>query len=541
MLFKAFAHLERQKRSLFSLFVVVFSSLLAVVFFQNCGKAGFDAANDGASTIYNPASAAPFAFEASLDMITYNSCNSPSSQGKTFTFKVGSYESAVSKILSSSGEISDKVPKSGVRITQEFVSYFKKTLKPDYPNPDITKEQVERLLGESSMNADVRPQISIRSINKGNRLGNVFFKTGSPSIGIDIIQVLGDLTDLRWAESLIAEAMKAEQSVDFVNFFPKATGDSRAIEAEFSINNSPQTSEAYRNAFNKIGDIDAQIVIGFSHTNEAVLISQETSETDMMTSANARGYQLIFQNPIDMGKVPSTWAYHPNNQLAQVTEVDLLNNRVVSGSDWDCGLKFKIVRSEDAAFLWSSLDAAVNLAVSTDSGIIEANKPVVASATKVNLANYYKYYNSAGNALNINNSGAVIDGSIIKAGLCPKMEYATLNSIPPVESVYGGGAYAGKTYAQILEMVRRHLPDNEWDINLQYGCVVPKKYSCYPDEDRKAVDGGTHFGKYKVTYQGNLACHHKFDGSYYKANKTDAAGNMPTDYCTEYVTVCTKR
>jgi hypothetical protein len=157
------------------------------------------------------------------------------------------------------------------------------------------------------------------------------------------------------------------------------------------------------------------------------------------------------------------------------------------------------------------------------------------------MAQYYRFLDANGN-VNINvSTGQKVDTTLDAAGLCPKMDYSMLGVVPNQNSIYGVGIYAGKTYGEILEIVRRHLPDNEWDVNLAYGCVVPKKHSCYPDESRKATEGGTYTGLYKVTYQPNLACHYKFDSNYYKANKTDSGGNMPTDYCTEYVTICTKR
>lgn len=539
MSFKHFAILLRQKRAILSSSLVIFSSLALLIFFQNCGKAGFDSANDGVSSTYDPSKTLPFAYDASVDMITYNSCSSANSQGKTFSFKVGSYDSAVPAL----GSTTTKVPKSGIKLSEDFANFIKNSLKPDYPNPEITTEQVQRLLAKSDLNTETQLQISLRSIYKGNRLGNVFFKNGSPAIGIDIVQLLGDLTDIRWADAIISAGLPTKSSVGYADFFPKAAGTARNIEASFHYNTNYQTAEAYRNAFNKIGDIDAQIVVGFSYTNDAVLISPEnaTQETDMMTTAYGRGYQMTFQVPIDTSLNPSSWAYHPNNQVASIAEYDLLTNKAVSNVAWDCNLHFKIVRSEDASFSWSTLSAAIDTAVQTDSGIAAGSKESMKAGIKANMAQYYQFINPNTEALNVDINGNVINTAVTSAGLCPKMDYSTLSTLPNQNSVYGVGAYAGKTYGEILEMVRRHLPDNEWDINLAYGCVVPKKYSCYPDEPRKATEGGTYTGLYKVTYQPNLACHYKFDGNYYKANKTDSNGNLPTDYCTEYVTVCNKR
>lgn len=544
MSFKHFANFLKQKRAFLSVSILTVSTLTLLIFFQNCGKAGFDSANDGTSSINDPSKTLPFAFDASIDMITYNSCSSPSSQGKTFSFKVGSYQSSVPALSSTS----EKTPKSGVKLSDDFANYIKNNLKPDYPNPNITTEQVQKLLAKSDLNTEAQLQISLRSINKGNRLGNVFFKSGSPAIGIDIIQLLGDLTDLRWADAIISAGLPTKSSVQYADFFPKAAGTARNIEASFHYNTNYQTAEAYRNAFNKTGDIDAQIVVGFSYTNDAILISPEnaTQETDLMTTAYGRGYQLNFQVPFNSNLSPSSWAYHPNNQVGSVTEYDLLTNRTVSGAAWDCNARFKIVRAEDASFSWNSLSSAIDTAVQTDSGIAAGSKESTKAGLKYNMAVYYNFLNSS-NAVNINvSTGQKLDATLDNAGLCPKMDYSTLSVVPDQSSVYGVGIYAGKTYGEILEIVRRHLPANEWDVNLDYGCVVPKKYSCYPDETRKATEGGTYTGLYKVNYPHSSmvspqspACHYKYDSN---ADPLKYQQSSPqTDYCTEYVTICTKR
>ncbi|NUM58104.1 MAG: hypothetical protein HUU56_05700 [Bdellovibrionaceae bacterium] len=538
MLVRSFAEkLKRRKLLTTSGFALVLT-LSFLLLFQNCGKAGFDSSADGSTNTYNPSTAAPFAFSASVDMITYNSCNSQSSQGQTFTFKIGSYEKSSS---SSTSLTANSSPKSGVKLTKEFLDYTKSKLKPDYPNNDLTTEQIQMFLKESPGNKGVQPQISLRSINKGNRLGNVYYKGSSPSIGIDILTQLGDLTDIRWAKSLI-ESSYGQSKINYVQFFPDAAGDARNIEAVLHFNSNEQTAEAYRNAFNKNGSCggsacDAQIVVGFSYPDQGGLISPEATQTDLLTTAYGRGYQLTFQIPTSSA---GSWPYQPNNQVARVDETDLLTGKVITDELWDCGAKFRIVRSEDAYFLWSNLDAVVNQAVTNDGNIDSANKETVKASVKLNLAQYYQYYNTDGN-LNINVSGAVVNSAVTTAGLCPKMSYTKLSEVPNQNSIYGVGIYAGKTYGELLEIFRRHLPDNEWDINLEYGCVVPKKFSCYPDETRSMTEGGTFFNKYKVSYQTNLSCHHKFDSGYYKANKLDASNLPPTDYCTEYVTVCNKR
>tara|TARA_B110001454_G_scaffold219198_1_gene251655 strand:+ start:230588 stop:232108 length:1521 start_codon:yes stop_codon:yes gene_type:complete len=497
-------------------------SIILVVGFQNCGKAGFDSGTtDTSSQSVNPASSAPFAYEAAVDMITYNSCNAPSSQGKTFNFLAGSYDSK-----NSNGGIvgqSSIVPKSGVKIRSDFINYAYEVLKPDYPNPDIVASQVQRLLADSELNSKVLPQLSVRSINKGLRLNNVYSKTNTPSIGIDVITALGDLANPTWADTLLANSFPKKTKIEYADFFSGASNSQNRIEAGFHFNTNEQTAEDYRNAFNKIGNIDAQLVLGFSYDGEGVLITPETTTTDVMSTAYGRGYQMTFSIPTLYGGTPSSWAYHPNNVVSKVEEYDLETGKAVADTTWDCNLKLKIVRAEDAQFEWATLVSAVDAAVAADASIAAADK---ATRKEEIIATQAVYYGrGAGD---------------VKAGFCPKMDYLKLMNVPPQTSLYGTGAFAGKTYAEILEMVRRHLPASDWDINLEVGCVVPKKFSCYQDNAQSITSDGSYFGKYKVANAVNKGCFHQFDSSYYKANqKYD--GVLPIEWCNEFVTVCTKR
>lgn len=497
-------------------------TIILLVGFQNCGKAGFDSTGtEGSLQSVNPASNAPFAYEATVDMITYNSCNSPGSQGKTFNFLAGSYDSK----NSTGGVVGQNavVAKSGVKIRSDFIDYSYQVLKPDYPNTEIIGSQVQRLLAESDLNAKVVPQLSIRSINKGLRLNNVFSKTNTPSLGIDVIAMLGDLANPTWADTLLANSFPKKSKIEYADFFSLAGNSQNRIEAAFHFNNNEQTAEDYRNAFNKIGNIDAQMVLGFSHEGEGMLISPESSENEAMSTAYGRGYQMTFSIPTVYGATPSSWAYHPNNVVSKIEEFDLETGKAVSDVTWDCNLKLKIVRAEDAQFEWASLVATVDQAVTADSSVAPADK---ATRKEEIIAAQALYYGRA--------------AADAKAGFCPKMDYLKLMNVPPQASLYGTGAFAGKTYAEILEMVRRHLPASDWDINLEVGCVVPKKFSCYQENELGVLSGGSYYGKYKVANAVNQGCFHQFDGSYYKANQK-YNGVTPVDWCNEFVTVCTKR
>jgi hypothetical protein len=512
MSFKSMLSFWMRKSSLVASGVAITLSLGLLIFFQNCGKAGFDSAQDVTASKTNPADGAPFAYEAAIDTITYNSCNSPNSQGKTFTFKMGSYDSATT--VTTTGSI--KTPKGGVRLNQNFIDYAYKVLKPDYPNPDITLDQVQQLLKESTLNAKVQPQLSLRSIYKLNRLGNIWFKTGNPTLGMDIIQMLGDLTDTRWATPLLDNSFPRKDKINYADFFNLADGDHRNLNASFHFNIAEQAAEYLRNAFNKTENVDAQIVLGFSYSNEATLISPEVTTSDLMTSAYGRGYQLTFQMPPGAGLTSANKPYHPNNQLSLIEEYDISTGKKLTDAGWDCGAKLKVVRAEDQ-------------------NIAAANKPQAIINLKLSEAQYYNFRNSVGN-INVGAAGDLLDPSKTDLGLCKKMDYYKLSQYPQTGTMFATGIYAGKTYGQIMDIVRRHLPAGDWDINLEDQCVVPKKFSCYPMNARNGgyTSGGTYYDQFKVTYSPSTPCHHNFADDYIKANTLDL-------YCTEYVTVCVKR
>ncbi len=518
---------RRNLSATLSTVVLAGSAFTIVIAFQNCGKAGFDSSSQN-SSLYtaNPSDSAPFAYESSIDMITYNSCSSPTSQGQTFTFKAGSYDSK----SSTTGTVgaSTVVAKSGVRIRQDFINYAYSVLKPDYPNTDIVASQVRQLLGDSKLNSGVIPQMSVRSIFKSSRLNNVYGKTNTPSIGIDILPQLGDLVNPTWADLLVAASFPKKSKIEYTNFFPGAANAQSRIEGEFHFNTNEQTAEEYRNAFNKAGGLDAQLVLGFSYAGEGWLVTPNNPEDEIMTAAYGRGYQMTFSQ-MPYGTVPAgdpIFSYRPNNVVTKVEEYNLEDNKQVTDATWDCSLKLRIVRQEDAHFDWSTVVTSVDLAVTADSNIPADLKAAKKQTITDEIASYYQ-----------RPSGA------LQAGFCPKMDYDILGAIPPqtTDSVYSVGAWAGKSYAQILEMIRRHLPASDWDVNPYAGCVVPKKFSCYQDTPRKATEGGTYYGKFRVANHTMGACFHPFATGYSKAGQKDVRGQEPLDWCNEFVTICVKR
>lgn len=79
-------------------------------------------------------------------------------------------------------------------------------------------------------------------------------------------------------------------------------------------------------------------------------------------------------------------------------------------------------------------------------------------------------------------------------------------------------------YKKELEIVRRHLKAEHWDVSVKRRCVVPREGECYP-----RAGNGTQI---PVEYNTAAAC--------YNANGSYPDGNIPTPWCAQFVSVCTR-
>nr|BFD61193.1 hypothetical protein CKG001_33000 [Bdellovibrio sp. CKG001] len=81
------------------------------------------------------------------------------------------------------------------------------------------------------------------------------------------------------------------------------------------------------------------------------------------------------------------------------------------------------------------------------------------------------------------------------------------------------------TYVREMEIARRHLRSDQWDVNVQYGCVVPRTgVSCYKEE---SVNGAP-----VVEYDLTKSC--------FRENGNYPAGATPNSRCMHFVTICTR-
>ncbi|MGE0632104.1 MAG: hypothetical protein AB7O96_06830, partial [Pseudobdellovibrionaceae bacterium] len=145
---------------------------------------------------------APFAFELTVDQITYMSCtkhlntsaNDPRDVGDKrayFTLRLGAYGL-----------------NTGIKLSSSFMSYADAHFRPksdsidvaDDPNAPAPAEDVKRLL-QNSINAGAQLQMSVRGRN--NPVGSVVSVSGAGTVGNDLANILTSLTSEELVNQLI--------------------------------------------------------------------------------------------------------------------------------------------------------------------------------------------------------------------------------------------------------------------------------------------------------------------------------------------------
>ena len=287
--------------------------------FQNCGKAGFDNAIDetSAGTVDAKSAAAPFAYDATFDQITYNSCASSGAANKPgfFTIKAGSYGVG------------------GVSVRPAFVNYAKSQLKPAYPATDITVEQLKQFVVGTPENAEATMQMSIRTRGAPNQVLTV--SGSAPTPGYDFVNVLMDLTDDRVMDPIFRAAGAA------VNYYPLAmTASQRVMEAGISYNKDIGMAYSVRNEL--INNRMLSLTYSGFRTAAAYAARMPAGVTDGSV-AYGRGYFFNFAADIapytilasgNAAAQPDT--YNPNNTLVGIQEVNLETPAATSGAVWTC-------------------------------------------------------------------------------------------------------------------------------------------------------------------------------------------------------------
>lgn len=423
--------MKRITRKLRIAFLLGCSGILAV-FFQNCGKAGFDNQNITTVTDLTSTSTVNFAFDGGFDTVAYNSCASDLAKGRSnfWTFKAGAYVS------------------QGIWERDSFKDYAKNSgdIKPDDTGV-ITNDQIKIFLSNSIDNMEARPQMAIRVRDDVQKVVAMGAEEAAESK--DYVNMLGDLTDDRWMDPLI-------NKTGITRFFDLAPSGQRVLEGQLSFNDNLATADTVRNAM--VSRFMMTMTFAERQAVAEHLYQARTPDALNIAKAFGRGYLMNFNTGIS----PVTAAYagtynvaphpmNPPNMLMQVSEVDL-TNPAVTVKNWSCSQAriYTIMRSTDFK--------------------PDATHPL---------------------------------------GLCPKDTFDKFLD-PAFRSEY--------------EIVRRLLPDTDWEVSVTWRCAYPKpnKGECYKTE----MDGGNVI---IPQYDQRTAC--------YNETNPDPSITRP---CAQYVSICTR-
>lgn len=309
----------------------VLASSVLVLFFQNCGKAGFDAdlessgsfgMSDAALTAKYGASAAskvqsaPFGFDVDVDTITYNSCADPSLKNYGtrgfFSIMMGSYSTG------------------GVRINQQFFDYVDSNFSPIYGNSTISENQYKSILADSPANAGALPTAAVRVKNSLTDI----YADGSLLIDKDIIPMSANLT-----HSLLLDTLFTNYGSP-VSYFPFAP-ERRNFEAKLTFN----TDEFQADTFRSLLATDAILAVTFLLDNSKEIYRIRPDSGYPATRAYGKAYSMAFVKPIASG-VPVHESV-PTRIVGGIEVINLESGQKVE--DLNNCRYYTIVRKADAA------------------------------------------------------------------------------------------------------------------------------------------------------------------------------------------------
>lgn len=310
----------------------VVASALLMVFFQNCGKAGFDTTTQSSVNLSSSTklTGAPYAFDASFDQITYNSCANTNLAGQNayFTLKAGAYQSA------------------GVILTTAYREYVKNQSVIKTENGALpTIDQIKVHLSNNIENTDSRPQIAMRSRSS---IQEIRSPSGvAPAEGVDYFTVLGNLTDDRWMDPLV-------RYTGWNYFFNLAPENQRALEMSLTYNTNEGLAQGLRNDLANYGMI-ALTFRDHPENGGSTRARVPTGATDSRV-AYGRGYLPLFEaviapytTSIHSGAATAPHSLNPNNILTRISEIDLKNPSQSSGGTWTCdpNRRYVVVQPSD--------------------------------------------------------------------------------------------------------------------------------------------------------------------------------------------------
>lgn len=304
----------------------IVASFLLVVSFQNCGKAGFDSELDGQLDLGSEAALTakygsstakkiadiPFAFDATIDTISYNSCANPALLNKEgyFSLKAGAFAAG------------------GIALKNSFFDYADENFSPIYPATSLSTLQYKELLSDSPANKGMTPTLAIRAKNSLTDLPILQGET--LGLGVHIIPMVSNLTDPLVMESFINRGVTA-------SYFPFSP-DMKVMSASFTRNSSESLAQNFRAALSGNASF---LTLTYIPPNDEIYKVAASSTSYPVKTAYGKGYALEFATYAGSNAVSTA------RIVSGVRENDLSSPTTTSRS-WQKCRSYKIVRAADA-------------------------------------------------------------------------------------------------------------------------------------------------------------------------------------------------
>lgn len=307
------------------------ASLLLVVSFQNCGKAGFDAeldsevldsSSDAALTAkYGSATAqkvmnVPFAFETSFDQITYNSCAATHLQSNSAfaSLQAGAYY------------------RGGISLSDDFYNYADSNFKPTYPATSLSTNQYKEYLADSPNNHNAVPNLAMRAKNDLTSVYANRANATAPVLNVDIVPMVSKLTD-----TLVMDSFAERDTV--ARYFPFSP-ELRTLEGALNYNANEDLARSFRETLMNSGIL----ALTYMEPDAEIYKVRSASDSFPVRTAYGKGYTLSFSPFVASGAHPR----NPSRIMNSVLETDLSSPNI-SATSWTCGRIFYVVRAADAA------------------------------------------------------------------------------------------------------------------------------------------------------------------------------------------------
>ncbi len=450
-------------------FIIV---LVVGLFYQNCGKSGFEN-TDLSSQLIVPGSAQttkdpklatlPFPYEVSVNQIAHMSCVMPQSSTPFITYfswAVGAYDNP-SDVASSRLNIRT----AGLKLSPNFQTQFDQVAL-NY-NPSIRNTKLkEALLGLPSI-ANNQLQLSFRKTNIVRT--ELMAVPGGVSPVVNFLPVLS--TDA------IADSFVLAPQASLNYFTNVADYSQRPLEAKLRIGAENAITQAALNA----NYDSSQLTIGYA----PVAIGTASASAPLVGPgtdsrlAYGKGFRVHFgvNNPHQ-----GTTQYPSTDSLAFVGETDLETGNSAPVS-WDCSIKMKIVRNQDRSKMIYRANH-FNLVNGTcptrpltgpfcrmrGIGDQSYGLPVTAFPGSVCPSDRDQF------------NGSYCNEKYYEA--CPLEAYSAADQSKNPNAISYDEGLTHPNHPDrvaILHALRRFLPADQWDINVSRRCIVPKvdDNSCY--------------------------------------------------------------